>query len=109
APQSITIDMGQTHTIYAFTYLPRQTGPWGIVKNYQWEASLNGGQWQTLAQGEFANILANPVEQLIPLASPVQARYFRFTGLTAAQHQYISAAELGVIGQPLSPHTGPNQ
>jgi alpha-L-fucosidase len=96
-PQEIVVDMGKENVVKAFTYLPRQTGSWGIVKNYEWQISNDAKNWQIVAQGEFANIKANPVEQIINLNKPVSCRYFKFIGKSVVEDKYVSAAELGVI------------
>ena len=42
-PHSITVDMGKTHRIGGFTYLPRQDGLLnGVVENYRFETSTDG-------------------------------------------------------------------
>jgi len=95
-PQSITIDMGKEITIASFSYLPRQNGTGGIVKNYEWQTSNDNTTWTTVAEGEFSNIKSNPVEQNVPLKTVVKARYFKFIGKSSVDGNYISAAELGV-------------
>ncbi|MNX98665.1 Sialidase precursor [compost metagenome] len=95
-PQSIVIDMGKEVTIASFSYLPRQKGTEGIVKNYEWQTSSDNSTWTTVAEGEFSNIKSNPVEQNIALKAPVKARYFKFIGKTSVDGNYISVAELGV-------------
>ncbi|QKJ63392.1 alpha-L-fucosidase [Flavobacterium sp. M31R6] len=95
-PQSITVDMGKEISIVSFSYLPRQNGTGGIVKNYQWQTSTDNSTWTTVAEGEFSNIKSNPVEQNIVLKAPIKARYFKFIGKTSVDGNYISAAELGV-------------
>ncbi len=95
-PQSIVIDMGQEIAITALSYLPRQNGTGGIVKNYQWEVSTDNMIWKTIAEGEYANIISNPVEQNISLRASVKARYIKFIGKTTVDGNYISVAEIGV-------------
>lgn len=96
-PQEIVVDMGAAKNIRAFTYLPRLNGAWGIVANYEWQVSSDGIQWQTVATGEFSNIKANPIEQMVSLSAPVSCRYFKFIGKTSVEDNYISAAELGAV------------
>jgi alpha-L-fucosidase len=98
-PQEIVVDMGKSYNIKAFTYLPRQSGSWGIVKDYEWQVSNDGSNWQAVAVGEFSNIKANPVEQIIGLSKPVSCRYFKFIGKSAVEDNYVSAAEVGAIAQ----------
>ncbi len=100
-PQSFDVDLGRDINIAAFTYLPRQDGTSnGMTDRYRFELSRDGKRWVQVAEGEFSNIKANPIEQTVPLKSPVSARYFRFTGLHAVDKNHVSAAEIGVIAAP---------
>ncbi|RXM49084.1 alpha-L-fucosidase [Flavobacterium sp. YO12] len=95
-PQFIVIDMGQELEIKSLSYLPRQNGTGGIVKDYQWQVSTDNTNWTTIAEGEFANIKSNLVEQNITLKASVKARYIKFTGKTTVDGRYITVAEIGV-------------
>lgn len=95
-PQSITIDMNQEMTIASLSYLPRKNGTGGIVKNYEWQVSIDNQNWITVAEGEFANIKSNPVEQNITLKTATKARYIKFIGKSSIEGNYVSVAELGV-------------
>ncbi len=102
APQDITIDMGQLQTIKAFTYLPRQDKrEWGLVDKYKFLISTDGVNWSQIISGEFSNVKANPVEQMIALPVPATFRYFRFVAMhtvpTSDGQEYVSVAELGVV------------
>jgi alpha-L-fucosidase len=98
-PHSIAVDMGTTHRIGGFTYLPRQDGLLnGVVEKYCFETSTDGATWATnIAAGSFANIQNNPSLQEVAFA-PVNARYFRFTSLqTIWNSGWTSAAEISVL------------
>jgi alpha-L-fucosidase len=98
-PHTITVDMGKTHRIGGFTYLPRQDGTInGIAEKYRFETSVDGATWVTnIAEGSFANIQNNPSLQEVSFA-PVSARYFRFTGLRSVGNSgWTSAAEISVL------------
>lgn len=98
-PHSITVDMGRTHRIGGFTYLPRQDGLLnGVVEKWRLETSTDGVNWTTnIADGSFANIQNNPSLQVVSFA-PGEARYFRFTSLRAIWNSgWTSAAELSVL------------
>ncbi|MBQ2731990.1 MAG: discoidin domain-containing protein, partial [Opitutales bacterium] len=83
--------------IRAFTYLPRQDGTTsGMTDRYIFEVSLDGKKWKKVAEGEFGNLRANPIEQTITFP-PEKARYFRFTGTHALDKNHVSAAEIGVL------------
>ena len=92
----MVVDMGQEMEFKTLSYTPRHNGTGGIVKNYQWEISTDGINWRTVAEGEFANIKSNPVEQNITLKAPVKARYIKFIGKTSVDGRYITIAEIGV-------------
>jgi len=98
-PHYITVDMGRSHRIAGFTYLPRQDGnPNGTVETYRFETSTDGANWTTnVVSGTFANIRNNPSLQEVNFA-PVSARYFRFTALKEINNGgWTSAAEISVL------------
>ena len=98
-PHYLTVDMGKSHRIAGFTYLPRQDGtPNGTVENYRFETSTDGANWTTnIVSGTFANIRNNPSLQEVNFA-PVNARYFRFTALQEINRNgWTSAAEISVL------------
>jgi alpha-L-fucosidase len=98
-PHFVTVDMGSSHRIAGFTYLPRQDGtPNGTVENYRFETSVDGAGWTTnIVSGTFANIRNNPSLQQVTFA-PVNARFFRFTALREVNgNGWTSAAEISVL------------
>ncbi len=98
-PHNIAVDMGSTHRIAGFTYLPRQDKSHdGIVNTYRFETSLDGQNWTTnVDSGRFWNIENNPVLQEVPF-TPVNARFFRFTALKEIGASGLSsAAEISVL------------
>lgn len=96
-PQSLTVNMGETISVKAFAYLPRQDGSFtGMTDRYIFELSLDGKKWHKVAEGEFGNLRASPEEQIIEF-TPQRARFFRFTGTRALEGDYVSAAEIGIV------------
>jgi alpha-L-fucosidase len=96
-PASIDIDLGFPVEFSAFTYLPRQDKQTeGVVDQYSFYVSDDGKNFREIATGEFSNIRANPIEQVISLKEKVQARYIRFTGKRSLEGKGISIAELGI-------------
>ena len=98
-PHFITIDMGTSHRIAGFTYLPRQDGNLnGTAENYRFETSMDGVNWTTnVASGTFSNIRNNPSLQQVSFP-PVNARFFRFTALQEInKNGWTSAAEISVL------------
>lgn len=96
-PQEISIDMGKLQAIKAFVYLPRQDKRTdGIADRYIFYTSEDGVNWQNVAEGEFANIKSNPLEQVVPLNQPVTARYFKFSIHHVVSGNGVVVAEIGV-------------
>jgi len=96
-PQDISIDMGKVQAIRAFTYLPRQDKKMdGIADRYVFYTSNDGINWVKVVEGEFANIRANPLEQVVSPDHPVSARYFRLSILHVVAGNGVTVAEVGV-------------
>ena len=97
SPDSLSIDLKKVLAISSFSYLPRQDKLLdGIVDQYAFYGSVDGLQWRELAAGEFSNIRANPINQVIKLKSPVRARYIRFVGRRSVKGNGITVAEIGI-------------
>ena len=96
-PRDISIDLGKEQNIGAFTYLPSQDKKLaGMADRYIFYISNNGQQWEKAAEGEFANIRSNPVEQTVRLPKPARARYFKFSVLHVTNGNGVIIAELGI-------------
>jgi alpha-L-fucosidase len=99
-PMTVVIDLGESLTIAAVSYLPPlASGTRGIVDRYEWSTSSDGKAWTAAVAGEFANIRANPVEQVIALPAPIAARYVRFIAQHALDDTPPAVAELGVTAK----------
>lgn len=97
-PVDVAIDMGETHVIKAFTYLPRQDKKdEGLIGKYAFYISQDGHNWEKARAGDFHNIEANPVQQLVILDHPMKARYFKFSALHINEGDGVAVAELGII------------
>ncbi len=100
-PQEIVVDMGGTVNVKGFTCLPRQDGcAHGMVDKYEFYLSADGTTWEKAAEGEFANVRANPMLQTVTLAKPAKARYFKFVGTHAVEKNHVAVAELGILANP---------
>ena len=90
-----TIDLGGEYDLVGFSYLPNQSR-WGggVITHY--EIWANG---KRVAQGEFSNIKANPIEQTIMFDAPVSSSQLKFVAKALAQGsgERASIAEFGVI------------
>jgi alpha-L-fucosidase len=97
-PAWMAIDLGDMKKISGMTHLTRKDGQdHGKIDRYLVEASKDGKTWSKVAEGEFANIKVNPVEQRVDFAKPVQGRFIRLTAMHVVAGDYIAVAELNVI------------
>ena len=82
-------------TIKGFTYLPRQDGDNGDIKDWKAETSIDGKNWTPADNGTFAR---DKKEKRVLFKTPVKARYLRFTGLSSQNGaDFASGAEFSVL------------
>ena len=76
---SIMIDLENTKRVKGLRYLPPQKqGASGIITHYSlW--SMNGNEWEKLSEGEFSNIVNNPIWQTINIEA-VDSKLIRLDG-----------------------------
>ncbi len=89
--EALTADMGEEQVIAAFSCLPHQNDIERIADRYRFEVSTDKNSWLRVAEGEFSNMRANPIEQKVHFA-PVKARYWRLV----IQHTLGGGTEAGV-------------
>ncbi len=98
-PSHFVVDMQKEHMVSGFAYLPRQDGQTqGMTSRYRMELSTDGSNWTAVSEGEFGNLRANPVEQMISFPAH-KARYVRFFCTAALDGTGSSVAELKIIGK----------
>lgn len=91
-PRHVVIDLGQNQALAGCSYLTRQDGnAAGSITRYVLEASRDGNTWEAVSQGEFSNIVNNPVAQYVEFGRAVEARYLRFAVAAVAGAQGQSA------------------
>ena len=96
-PHWIDFDAAEVKNMNGFTYLPRQNGPNGRIKDYEIYVSMDGENWgEPVCKGAFP---ASTSEQKVMFAKPVKARYIRFKALSALNGgDFASTAEFSLIG-----------
>lgn len=63
-------------------YEPRQDGrKEGIVIKYAIYSSDDGKRWSSVTRGEFSNILANPVQQIVEFGKTIDAKFIKVVAL----------------------------
>lgn len=93
------VDLGRSVALRAFTYAPAdaEARP-DMAFRYTFSVSDDGRQWRTVvADGEFGNIMHNPLPQTVALDEPVVARYVRLEATAPdGARARIAADEFGV-------------
>lgn len=94
-PHWVDLDAGEVKNIKGFSYLPRQDGSNGNVKDYSIHVSIDGTNWgEPVIKGRFAN---NSEEKKVSFDKPVKGRYIRFTALSEQNGQdFASGAEITI-------------
>lgn len=80
----LTIDLGKSVILSAFTYAPAkaEAKPTMAFK-YKFFVSTDGNNWQEVpVNGEFSNIMHNPLPQTVPFKEKVKARFIRLVATT---------------------------
>ncbi len=97
-PHWVDFDAGEVKTMKGFTYMPRQDGDNGSVKDYEIFVSQDGQNWgEPVAKGTFAR---NRDVKKVMFDRPVKARYIRFRALNEQRGQeYASGAEFTLIAE----------
>ena len=95
-PHWVDLDAGEVKQIKGFSFLPRQDGSNGNIKDYSISVSLDGKNWgEPVLKGTFEN---NLKEKKVLFDQPVKARYIRFTALSEQRGQdFASGAELVIL------------
>ncbi len=93
-PQSVTLNLGETKTIYKVDYLARQNNSSGRIREYGIEVSTNGSDYTEVAHGTLPSTTEWQEIEFIP----VEAQYIRFVGYEAYSSgtESCSIAELKV-------------
>lgn len=69
-------------SVTKMVYEPRQDGrKEGIVIKYAIYSSDDGKTWSSVTQGEFSNILANPVQQIVEFGKTIDAKFIKVVAL----------------------------
>ena len=79
-----------------FRYLPPQNTRDGLVTHYSLWASTDWTNWTKVAQGEFSNIVNNPIWQTIKF-EPVKARILRLDAESLAEGDRMAFGDIEVV------------
>lgn len=109
-PHEMQIDLGEEYSIHEFTYLPRQDGQNGWIKDYELYFTNDLADWGTaVAIGAFES--SNALHK-VTLEDETIGRYLKIVALSEANgNAWASAAEFGIKGcyyDPVSTNTANN-
>ena len=103
ADSPLTIDLGKSVTLASFTYAPlKAEAKPTMAFRYKFFVSMDGKNWKEVpANGEFSNIMHNPLPQTVTFGQKVQARYIKLEATTpTATTAKVGMNEIGVITTP---------
>ena len=95
----LVLDMGVEQLLGGFVYAPADgVATEATAVRYTVSVSADGESWQQVSEGEFGNIINNPVPQVVKLPSAVSARYVRLEGTSAADTAtLVSSSEVTLL------------
>lgn len=92
------VNLGKEQTVTGFRYLPPQDSKDGTITRYRISATTDWNHWEVLGEGEFSNIVNNPIWQSIS-CKPTRASVIRFEGLRLAQGERMAYSDVEVVGK----------
>ena len=95
ADKVMFINIDKEATVTGFRYLPPQDSRDGIVTHYRVSATTDWNHWETLGEGEFSNIVNNPIWQTIR-CKPTRATVIRVEGLRLAQGERMGYSDVEI-------------
>lgn len=95
-PHEIIVDLGTVYQLFSFSYLARQEGENGRIKDYTLYVSENGFEWNEMSTGSFENTAA---PQSIEFEESVNGRFFKLMAFSEVNgNEWASAAEFSMVG-----------
>ena len=95
ADKMMFINLPQEQTVTAFRYLPPQESRTGLVTHYRISATTDWNHWDILGEGEFSNIVNNPIWQTVR-CKPTKAKVIRMEGLRLAEGERMGYNDIEV-------------
>lgn len=94
--KTMFVTLNNETTIKGFRYLPPQNSRDGIVTHYRIAATTDWKNWETLGEGEFSNIVNNPIWQTVR-CKPTRAKVIRIEGVRLAQGDRMGYSDVEVV------------
>ena len=96
ADKMMFVNLDKETNITGFRYLPPQDTREGIVTHYRISATTDWNHWETIGEGEFSNIVNNPIWQTLR-CKPTRAKVIRVEGLKLAQGERMAYGDVEVL------------
>ena len=96
ADKMMFVTLNDEATVTGFRYLPPQDSKEGLVTHYRISSTTDWQKWETIGEGEFSNIVNNPIWQTVR-CKPTRAKVIRVEGLRLAQGERMSYSDVEVI------------
>ena len=96
ADKMMFVTLKDEATVTGFRYLPPQDTKEGLVTHYRISATIDWKKWETLGEGEFSNIVNNPIWQTVR-CKPTRAKVIRVEGLRLAQGDRMGYSDVEVV------------
>ena len=103
AASPLTIDLGKEVELSAFTYAPlKAEAKPTMAFRYKFYVSADGKNWKEVpANGEFSNIMHNPLPQTVTFGQKEKARFIKLEATTpTATTAQVEMNEIGVTVAP---------
>lgn len=98
ATEPLVLDMVEPALIKGFAYSPKQNGEDGVIVTYRLESSLDGNDWDVLAEEiMFDNIVNNPISQHVQFQPSIYVRFLRLIPIRV-ENTSGSSQTYGVTG-----------
>ncbi len=96
ADKVMFVSLDNEADVTGFRYLPPQDSKEGIITHYRISATTDWKTWETLGEGEFSNIVNNPIWQTVR-CKPTRARIIKVEGLRLAQGERMGYSDVEVM------------
>ena len=96
ADKMMFVTLNDEADVTGFRYLPPQDSKDGIITHYRISATTDWQTWETLGEGEFSNIVNNPIWQTVR-CKPTRAKIIKVEGLRLAQGERMGYSDVEVI------------
>ena len=97
---ALTVDMGKEESVAGFCYAPIAAEDLsGTIYKYNFYVSTDGQNWTKCnTNGEFSNIMHNPVPYFVRFGKTYQARYFKLEPISEIKSaQKTTIGEIGIL------------